>query len=113
MTSGWSLFIIILTLVNIMACLWLLRWTAKPKPAEKLGGGADTGHVWDGDLREYNNPLPKWWLWVFYLSVAFGLLYLGSSGLGNLPASRAGRRWDVRGGKAPSSRRPLLAPFAA
>ena len=77
MTSGWSLFIVIVTIVNIVACLWLLRWTMKPRAAgEKIGGGADTGHVWDQDLREYNNPLPKWWLWVFYLTVAFGLVYL-------------------------------------
>jgi cytochrome c oxidase cbb3-type subunit 3 len=77
MTSGWSLFIVLVTIVNIVACLWLLRWTMKPRTVgEKIGGGADTGHVWDSDLREYNNPLPKWWLWLFYLTVAFGFLYL-------------------------------------
>jgi len=77
MTSGWSVFIVLVTIVNIIACVWLLRWTAKPKSAtEKIGGGADTGHVWDTDLREYNNPLPKWWLWLFYITVVFGLIYL-------------------------------------
>jgi cytochrome c oxidase cbb3-type subunit 3 len=77
MTSGWSLFVVILTVVNILACVWLLRWTSRPKSAgEKIGGGADTGHVWDKDLREYNNPLPKWWLWLFYITVVFGLVYL-------------------------------------
>jgi cytochrome c oxidase cbb3-type subunit 3 len=86
MTSGWSLFVIVVTIVNILACVWLLRWTMKPRSAgEKIGGGADTGHVWDTDLREYNNPLPKWWLWLFYLTVAFGLVYLALyPGLGNL-----------------------------
>ena len=60
MTTGWSLWIVILTIVNILACFWLLRWTSKPRTAnEKIGGGADTGHVWDKDLREYNNPLPQ------------------------------------------------------
>ncbi len=85
MTSGWSLFVIILTIANILACVWLLRWTSKPRTAnEKIGGGADTGHVWDRDLREYNNPLPKWWLWLFYITVVFGLLYLVFyPGLGN------------------------------
>jgi cytochrome c oxidase cbb3-type subunit 3 len=77
MTSGWSLFVVLVTLFNILGCLWLLRWTSRPKSAgEKIGGGADTGHVWDKDLREYNNPLPRWWLWLFYLTVAFGLTYL-------------------------------------
>ncbi len=86
MTSGWSLFVVILTTVNILACVWLLRWTSKPKSAsEKIGGGADTGHVWDKDLREYNNPLPRWWLWVFYITVAFAVLYLALyPGLGNM-----------------------------
>ena len=41
MTSGWSLFIILVTLIYIVGCVWLLRWTAKPKSAgEKIGGGA-------------------------------------------------------------------------
>ena len=63
MTTGWSLFVIILTIANILACIWLLRWTSKPRTAnEKIGGGADTGHVWDKDLRGFNNPLPKWWV---------------------------------------------------
>jgi len=75
-------------------CLWLLRWTSKPRTAnEKIGGGADTGHVWDKDLREYNNPLPKWWLWLFYITVAFGLLYLVFyPGSAISPASAAGPR---------------------
>jgi cytochrome c oxidase cbb3-type subunit 3 len=85
MTTGWSLFVIILTVLNIAACVWMLRWTSKPRTAnEKIGGGADTGHVWDRDLREYNNPLPKWWLWLFYITIAFGVLYLALfPGLGN------------------------------
>jgi cytochrome c oxidase cbb3-type subunit 3 len=34
-----------------------------------------TGHVWDGDLQEYNNPLPAWWLWAFYLTIIFSVVY--------------------------------------
>lgn len=34
-----------------------------------------TGHVWDEDLEEYNNPLPRWWLWTFYITIAWGILY--------------------------------------
>src|SRR5690606_31016738 len=37
---------------------------------------ATTGHVWDEDLAEYNNPLPSWWRWLFYITVAFALVYL-------------------------------------
>ena len=35
-----------------------------------------TGHVWDEDLQEWNNPLPMWWTWLFYITVVFGLIYL-------------------------------------
>jgi cytochrome c oxidase cbb3-type subunit III len=34
-----------------------------------------TGHAWDGDLQEFNNPLPNWWLWSFYATVVFAILY--------------------------------------
>jgi cytochrome c oxidase cbb3-type subunit 3 len=38
--------------------------------------GDVTGHTWDGDLQEYNNPLPRWWLWLFYITLVFGAAYL-------------------------------------
>ena len=34
-----------------------------------------TGHAWDGDLQEYNNPLPVWWVYTFYVTVVFALVY--------------------------------------
>lgn len=34
-----------------------------------------TGHAWDGDLQEFNNPLPSWWLWTFYATVIFAIIY--------------------------------------
>jgi len=118
MSSGWSLFVIIVTIANILACVWLLRWTTKPRAAnEKIGGGADTGHVWDKDLREYNNPLPKWWLWLFYITVVFGLLYLAFfPGLGNFAGlggwTQAGQYEQER--QAVEKRAAaLLAPLAA
>ena len=118
MTTGWSLFVIILTIANILACFWLLRWTSKPRTAsEKIGGGADTGHVWDKDLREYNNPLPKWWLWLFYITVIFGLLYLAfSPGLGNFAGiggwTQAGQ-YERERAAVEARAATLLAPLAA
>jgi cytochrome c oxidase cbb3-type subunit III len=72
MTSGWNWFIVILTLANIAGALWLLFANATA-PAV---GGNDTGHVWDEDLRDANNPLPRWWFWLFVLSTIWGLAYL-------------------------------------
>ncbi len=75
-TSGfWSPWIIVLTLGNILACWWLIRWTSKHREGEAEAGEV-TGHVWDETLAEYNNPLPRWWLWMFYLTMIFGLGYL-------------------------------------
>jgi cytochrome c oxidase cbb3-type subunit 3 len=118
MTSGWSLFVISLVVVNIAGCFWLLRWTAKPKSAtEKIGGGADTGHVWDKDLREYNNPLPRWWLWLFYITIVFSVLYLALyPGLGSFKGikgwTQAGQ-YDQQQKEADARAAAYLAPFAS
>ena len=118
MSTGWSLWIVILTIVNILACVWLLRWTAKPRSStEKIGGGADTGHVWDGDLREYNNPLPKWWLWLFYITVVFGLLYLilfpGLGNFGGVKGWTQAGQYEAERAAVEARAQQLLAPLAA
>ena len=118
MTSGWSLFVISLVVINIAGCFWLLRWTAKPKSAtEKIGGGADTGHVWDKDLREYNNPLPRWWLWLFYITIVFSVLYLALyPGFGSFKGikgwTQAGQ-WEQQQKEADARAAAYLAPFAS
>ena len=75
MGTFWSWFIIILTIGNILACWWLIRWTAKPRPGE-AASSETTGHVWDEDLTEYNQPMPRWWLILFYITIVFGIVYL-------------------------------------
>lgn len=73
MNSAWSIYVIALTLITVGGSVWLLAMTAR-KPEQKEG--ETTGHVWDGDLAEYNNPLPRWWLWLFVGSVLFAAVYL-------------------------------------
>lgn len=46
-----------------------------PNVQQSSGAVQTTGHAWDGDLQEYNNPLPRWWLWCFYGTVVFSILY--------------------------------------
>ena len=74
-TSGfWSVYIGIITIVSIIACGVLLQVMSTRKAS---GSEVETtGHAWDEDLFEYNNPLPRWWIWMFYITIVFGLLYL-------------------------------------
>ncbi|MBO9538380.1 cytochrome-c oxidase, cbb3-type subunit III [Herbaspirillum sp.] len=86
-TSGfWNIWIVVLTVLGIIGCA-LLLWqqsTWKVKKGEQPGAGATTGHVWDEDLTELNNPLPRWWMWLFYLTIVFSVGYLVVyPGLGN------------------------------
>jgi len=68
----WHLYIALLTLLSIVACALFL----KSQSVRKAGPVETTGHQWDGDLAEYNNPLPRWWSWLFYLTIVFSLAYL-------------------------------------
>ena len=70
----WSLYIAGITLVSIVACALLLTMQHKKRAAGEAVG--TTGHQWDEDLAEYNNPLPKWWMWLFWITIVFGLVYL-------------------------------------
>ncbi len=75
-SNFWNIWIIVLTVGNILACWWLIRWSSKKRPGEAEVGDV-TGHSWDeGTLEEYNNPLPRWWLWLFYITMAFAGVYL-------------------------------------
>lgn len=76
-SSGWGIYIALVTGVGIIWCLYLLFSQRKTNVTYEADGSvADTGHVWDGDLRELNNPLPRWWMWMFVLSCVFAIVYL-------------------------------------
>ncbi|MEH6558692.1 MAG: cytochrome-c oxidase, cbb3-type subunit III [Oceanicoccus sp.] len=80
MSSFWSLWIIILTVVTIVGTVWLLFANRKSK---NTGPDATTGHVYDG-IEEYDNPLPAWWFYMFVFSIIFGIGYLiAYPGMGN------------------------------
>ncbi|MEE4638296.1 MAG: cytochrome-c oxidase, cbb3-type subunit III [Wenzhouxiangella sp.] len=78
MSAFWHWFIVIITLAFTAGMVWLFIATGKTKvpTGTNQEGQETTGHVWDEDLEELNNPMPRWWLWLFYASVIFSLIYL-------------------------------------
>jgi cytochrome c oxidase cbb3-type subunit 3 len=114
MSSGYNLLVVVLAVANIAAMLWLLWWTRKRRGDTKAGAPT-TGHVWDGDLQEYNNPLPRWWLFTFLISIAFSVVYLAMyPGLGNYQGSlgwSSARQHQERQQVLEAEAQRVLAPF--
>jgi cytochrome c oxidase cbb3-type subunit III len=70
----WEWYILILVGLSFVFCFALVIWMSRGrKPGAKI---ESHGHVWDGDLEELNNPLPLWWLYMFYITMVFGIVYL-------------------------------------
>jgi cytochrome c oxidase cbb3-type subunit 3 len=119
--NGWSTFITVITIAGILAC-GLLLWS-QSKVKVKLGPDGKplpvetTGHVWDGDLTENNNPLPRWWMIMFYLTIAFGIGYLIlfpglGSNQGTLGWSQVGKyEEEMKAGEAQYG--PIFAKYQA
>jgi len=84
LSAFWNWFVIILTVGSVLGCWWLLNWTKGISGREGNEVGS-TGHVWDNDLEELNNPLPRWWLYLFHITIVFSIVYLALfPGLGNV-----------------------------
>ncbi|MFD1006735.1 cytochrome-c oxidase, cbb3-type subunit III [Oceanisphaera ostreae] len=81
MNTFLSVFVTVISLGTIFGCLALLIWCSRDKMG--MEDGAPTGHTYDG-ITELNNPLPKWWSYLFVFMVIFSLGYLALyPGLGN------------------------------
>lgn len=111
-SAFWDVYVVLLSLVSIAACAALL-WSQ----SAKAPGAQTTGHVWDEDLAEYNNPLPGWWRWLFYLTIAFSVVYLVlypglGSWKGTLGWSQVGQL-EQENAQAERQYGPLYQKFAA
>lgn len=110
----WNIYVIAIVILSIVACLVLLIFSGKAHAMTAEDN--TTGHVWDGDLREMNNPLPRWWSYMFVITVIFGFAYLALyPGLGNFPGmlgwtSRGLHQTEVKEGDAQTA--PVYARFA-
>ena len=74
-SSFWSIWITVIVIAGIigLALLLISQKTMRIQPGEQV---ETMGHVWDGDLEEYNNPMPRWWIGLFWGTLAFGIAYL-------------------------------------
>jgi len=89
MSEFWSVWIVVLTLGSIFACSGLIGWTVKDAPEDLLEQGKNKMHhscqSWE-DIHAYNNSVPQWWLYLFYGSMIFALIYFSLyPSLGKLP----------------------------
>jgi cytochrome c oxidase cbb3-type subunit 3 len=97
-----------------VACLLLLYFSGKAKAM--TDDDNTTGHVWDGDLREMNNPLPRWWVGLFLITIVFSLGYLAlypglGTHAGQLTWTSTGQ-YDEEVAKANQALEPMYAKFA-
>ena len=115
----WPWYVAVISLASILACallLWLAGKATVNTDPNKVSDNT-TGHVWDEDLRELNNPLPRWWMWLFILTVIFALGYLAIfPGLGSYKglakwSTQAEHKDDVERMQAELA--PLYAEFSA
>jgi len=73
----WDYYVAIITLASIIGCAVFLKMQSKYRAKLDKDGQIDTTHhIWDGDLREYEKPMPRWWVALFYITVVFALAYL-------------------------------------
>jgi cytochrome c oxidase cbb3-type subunit 3 len=75
MSNPWSWYVILGTTVSLAACFWLVAYANKQR-ASKEEIAESEAHVWDENIRELNNPLPMWWLWLFILTIVWSIFYL-------------------------------------
>ena len=109
----WDYYVGVISLVSIVACAVFL----KSQSVRRGGETETTGHTWDEDLAEYNNPLPRWWSWLFYLTIVFSVIYLVLyPGLGSWRGTLGWtqvKQLDEENARAQAAYGPLYDRFAA
>jgi len=112
--EGWSIYIAAASVLGLVACLVLLMIAARRRV---MAVDNSTGHVWDEDLREMNNPLPFWWMGLFVGTVLFSAAYLAFyPGLGSVKGAlgwTSAGQYQAEQAAARAAAAPQYARFAA
>jgi len=116
MSNAWSWYVIIGTVVTLAACLWLVVWTNRQRASDEEIAEAES-HVWDEDVRELNNPLPMWWLWLFIITVVWSVGYLiyfpGMGGYEGVADWSQEQQWADEVAAAEAQYGPIFAEFGS
>jgi cytochrome c oxidase cbb3-type subunit 3 len=108
-------FVLAIVASNVLGALWLLVYASRRKPGEAMQGET-TGHTWDGDLTELNNPMPRWWLVLFvgtvFFSVVYLLLYPGSAVFGGVLGWSQVTQYDAEVAAQKAREGQIFAQFA-
>ena len=112
--SFWPYLIAIVTIVGIVGCALLLWVTSKMKIVSASGDNT-SGHVWDEDIQEMNNPLPRWWVWLFIITIIFSIIYLALyPGLATYDGSKGWtqqNQYEAEVAEANEALKPIYAKF--
>jgi cytochrome c oxidase cbb3-type subunit 3 len=115
MSTFWTVWISVISLASIFGCYWLLWATRKSQPYQDETEET-LGHSFDG-IEEFDNPLPKWWLYMFIASIIFALIYLvlypGLGSYKGLLGWTQENQWQAEVDTAKEKYGPLYAELAA
>ena len=116
MPAFWHWFVVVGTVIFVIWCAWLISWSAKQGPKDVADEDV-VGHKWDGDIEEWNNPAPKWWLYLYFITIVWAVGYMiAYPGLGSFKGALG---WSQQGQyeeemEAAASRyEPIYEKFAA
>ncbi len=116
MPAFWHWFVAAGTIAFIIWCIWLVGWSSKQGP-KNVADDDLVGHKWDGDLEEWNNPAPKWWLYLYFITIFWAVGYMiAYPGFGNFKGmlgwSQEGQ-YEAEMQAAAANYEPIYAKYAA
>lgn len=108
----WNAYVMVLVFLSIAFCVFVLVSNNKARTSGPVGLH---DHIWDETLQEYNNPLPRWWMYMFVITIVFAVVYLVMyPGFGNnqgkLGWSAVGQ-WEAEQKAAAEKYGPIFAKF--
>jgi len=113
----WSIFVAVVSILGIVYCALLLWFSSQVKVHVHNPDDLTTGHIWDETLQEMNNPLPRWWLWLFILTMVFAVFYcIAYPGLGSFGGQlgwTSQKEYDQEIAQANKALEPIYAAFDA